>query len=106
MKKWLVGIMLLVMVGCISTKMTLKDNTQMNVDNARVAVALVESFIITGDLDAKHQENVDKANEFIEDIQTLLDNGDEVAAIEKWQDLALLMIDINNARAKAKQGGE
>ena len=106
MKKWLVGIMLLVMVGCVSTNMTKKDNLEMNLANAEVILAVADSLIYTEKIDAKYQKDVDELNGLIAEVRFLVKEGDELLAIKTWQGGALLLISLNNKIYEAKKGGE
>ena len=96
MKKWLVGIMLLVMVGCVSTNMTKKENLEMNLANAEVILAVADSLIYTEKIDAKYQKDVDELNGLIAEVRFLVSEGDEVLSFKAWQQGAVLLIQLNN----------
>ena len=103
MKNLLIGLILVVMVGCISTNMTRKENLETNLANAEVILALADSLIHTENLNAKYQEDIDDIKDIIVDVRFMLEDGEDIQAIKTWQEGAILLIKLNNKIYDAKK---
>ena len=103
MKNLLIGLILVVMVGCISTNMTRKENLETNLANAKVMLAVADSLIYTEKLDAKYQEDIDNIKDIIVDVRFMLEDGEDIQAIKTWQEGAILLIKLNNKIYDAKK---
>ena len=103
MKNFLIGLVLVVMVGCISTNMTRKENLETNLANAEVILAVADSLIYTEKLDAKYQEDINNIKDIIVDVRFMLEDGEDIQAIKTWQEGAILLIKLNNKIYDAKK---
>ena len=102
MKNLLIGLVLVAMVGCISTNLTRKENLETNLANAEVILAVADSLIYTEKLDAKHQEDIDEIKDLIVDVRFMLEDGEAIQAVKTWQEGAILLIKLNNKIYDAK----
>ena len=102
MKNLLIGLVLVAMVGCISTNLTRKENLETNLANAEVILAVADSLIYTEKLDAKHQEDIDEIKDLIVDVRFMLEDGAGIQAVKTWQEGAILLIKLNNKIYDAK----
>ena len=103
MKNFLIGLILVVMVGCISTDVTRKENLETNLANAEVILALADSLIYTEKLNAKYQEDINDIKDIIVDVRFMLEDGEDIQAIKTWQEGAVLLIKLNNKIYDAKK---
>ena len=103
MKNFLIGLVLVAMVGCISTNLTRKENLETNLANAEVILAVADSMIYTEKLDARYKEDINYIKDIIAHVRFLVEDGAETLAIKTWQEGALLIISLNNKIYDAKK---
>ena len=96
MKKWLVGIMLLVMVGCGTTFQERKLNTSLT-------LSVGEHLIETGRLDEKYQDDIDKVRGLMDAAEEFHNAGQLNLRDMKWQEALLLAMEIDKKIIEAKK---